>query len=114
MLEAAQHCIIQLAARYAARHSIHKTNRHLYESGQVFLKYRCPLACIGLHKAAWGQVVLRYICALVRCCKQLDACTYTACQGVYINAQTLLESFLIIYFIIYLSLYFSSRLAVRI
>ena len=57
---------------------------------------------MGLHKASWGQVVLRYIFVLVCCCKQLDACMNTACQGVCINIETLLESFLSIYFIIYL------------
>ena len=33
---------------------------------------------------------------------------YTACQGICINVETLLKSFLSIYFIISLSLYFSS------
>ena len=44
-LEAAQHCIVQTAARHAARHSTHSTHstdRRLYESGQVSLKDRCP------------------------------------------------------------------------
>ena len=72
------------------------------------------LACMGLYKAVWGQVVLRYICVLVCYCKQLDACRNIACQGVCINVETLLESFFSIYFIIYLSLYFSSHSAVRI
>ena len=110
----AGHCIVQTAARHTARHSTHSTDRQLYESGQVSLKDRCPLACMGLHKAAWGQVVLRYICVLVCCCKRLDACMNTACQGICINVETLLESFSSIYFIIYLSLYFSSHSAVRI
>ena len=104
MLEAAQHCIVQTAARHAARysiHSTHSTDRWLYEYGQVSLKDRCPLACIGLHKAAWHQVVLRYICVLTCYCKQLDTCTNTACQGVCINIKTILKSFLNIYFIIY-------------
>ena len=74
-----------MAAGHAARHSTHSTDRRLYESGQVSLKDRCPLACMGLHKAAWGQVVLRYICVLVCCCKQLDACANTACQGVCVR-----------------------------
>ena len=78
------------------------------------LEDRCPLACMGLHKAAWGQVVLRYICVLVCCCKGLDACVNTACQGVCINIETLLRSFLSIYFIISLSLNYSSRSALRI
>ena len=69
---------------------------------------------MGLHKAAWGQVVLRYICVLVFGCKRLDACANTACQGVCINVETLLRSFLSIYFIISLSLYYSSRSALRI
>ena len=114
VLEAAQHCIVWTAARHAARHSTHSTDRQLYESGQVSLKDRCPLVCMGLYKAAWGQVVLRYICVLVCCCKQLDACMNTACQGICININTLLKSFLIIYFIISLSLYSSSRSAVRV
>ena len=116
-LEAARHCIVQMAAGHAARHSTHSTystDRRLYESGQVSLKDRCPLACMGLHKAAWGQVVLRYICVLVCYCKRLDASANTACQGVCINVETLLESFLNIYYIISLSLYFSSRLALRV
>ena len=70
--------------------------------------------CIGLHKATWGQVVLRYICVLVYCCKRLDAYTNTACEGICINIKTLLKSFLSIYFIISLSLYFFSCSAVRI
>ena len=37
----------------------------------------------------------------------------TACQGFYINIETLLESFLSVYFIIPLSLYSSSCSAVR-
>ena len=102
------------AARHAARHSTHSTDRQLYKSGQVSLKNRCPLVCMGLYKAAWGQVVLRYICVLVCCCKRLDACTNTACQGVRINVETLLKSFLDIYFIISLNLYFSSHSAVRV
>ena len=96
-------------------HIVHiVTDRRLYESGQVSLKDRCPLACMGLHKAAWGQVVLRYICVLVCCCKLLDACANTACQGVCINVETLFKSFLIIYFTISLSLYASSRSALRV
>ena len=75
---------------------------------------RCPLAYMGLHKAAWGQVVLRYICVLVCCCKPLDACANTACQGFCINVETIFKSFLSIYFIISLSLYSSSRSALRI
>ena len=117
MLEAARHCIVQTAARHAARHSTHSTHstdRRLYESGQVSLKNRRLLAYMGLHKAAWGQVVLRYICVLVCCCKRLDACANTACQGVCINVETLLRSFLSIYFIISLRLYYSSRSALRI
>ena len=88
MLEAAQHYIVQTAAR----HSTHSTDRQLYEFGQVSLKDRCPLASIGLHKAAWVHVVLRKICVLVCCWKQLDACMYTACQGVSINVEILLET----------------------
>ena len=106
-----------MAAGHAARHSTHSTHsidRRLYESGQVSLKDRCSLACMGLHKAAWGQVVLRYICVLVCCCKRLDACANTACQGVCINVETLLKSFLSIYSIISLSLYSSSLSAIRI
>ena len=103
-----------MATGHAARHSTHSTDRWLYESGQVSLKDRCPLACMGLYKAAWGQVVLRYICVLVCCCKRLDAYANTACQGVCINIETLLRSFLSIYFIISLSLYYSSRSALRI
>ena len=34
---------------------------------------------------------------------------YTACQGICINIETLLESFLSICFMIYLSVYFSSH-----
>ena len=109
VLEAARHCIVQTAARHTTRHSTHSTDRQLYESEQVSLKNRCILVYMGLYKAAWGQVVLRYICVPVCCCKQLDAYTYTACQGVCINIETLLESFLSIYFVIYLSLYFSSH-----
>ena len=90
MLEAARYCIVQTAARHAARHSTHSKNRQLYESGQVYLKERCPLACMSLYKAAWGQVVLRDICIIVCCCKQLDAYTNTACQGICINVKTLL------------------------
>ena len=70
---------------YAAIHNthrIHSIDKQLYKSGKVFIKYRCPLACMGLHKAAWGQVVLRYICVLVCCCKRLDAFTNTAYQGI--------------------------------
>ena len=117
MLKAARHCIVQTAARHATRHSIystHSTDRQLYESGQVSLKNRCLLACTGLHKAAWGQVVLRYICILFCCSKQPDACTNTACQGVCINVEALLESLSSIYFIIYLSLYSFSHSAVGI
>ena len=106
--------MVRTAARHAARYSKHSTDRQLYESGQVYLKDRCPLVCMGLHKAAWGQVVLRYICVLVCCCKRLDACTNTACQGVCINVETLLKSFLSIYFIIFLILYSSSCSAVRV
>ena len=113
-LEAAQHCIVQTVVEHAARHSTHSTDRQLYESGQVSLKDRCPLACMGLYKAAWGQVVLRYICVLVCYCIRLDACTNTAFQGVCINFETLLKSFLIIYFKISLSLYSSSCSAVRV
>ena len=116
-LEAARHCIVQTAARHTARHSTHSTHstdRRLYESGQVSLKDRCPLAYMGLYKAAWGRVVLRYICVLVCCCKRLDACANTACQGICINVETLLKSFLNIYFIISLSLYTSSCSAVRV
>ena len=60
MLEAAQHCIVYIAARHAARHSIystHSTDKQLYKSGQVSQKDRYLLAYIGLYKAAWGQVV---------------------------------------------------------
>ena len=95
--------MVKTAARHTARHSTHSTDRWLHKSGQVSLKNRCPLACMGLHKAAWGQVVLRYIYVLVCCCKQLDAYTYTACQGICINIKTLLKSFLTIYLIIHLS-----------
>ena len=70
--------------------------------------------CMGLHKAAWGQFFLRYICVLVCCCKRLDACANTASQGVCINVETLLKSFLSIFFIISLSLYSSSRSEVRV
>ena len=49
-------------------------------------------------------MVLRYVCILVFYCKRLDACIYTACQGVCINVETSLESFLTIYLIIYLNL----------
>ena len=117
VLEAAQHCIVQTAARHAARHSTHSTHstdRQLYESGQVSLKDRCPLAYRGLHKEAWVQVVLRYICVLVCCCKRLDACVNTACQGICINIETLLKSILSFFFIISLSLYSSSCSAVRV
>ena len=114
MLEAARHCIVQIAARHVARHGTHSTDRLLYESREVSLKDKCPLVCMGLYKAAWDQVVLRYICVLVCCCKRLDACTNTACQGLCINVETLLEFFLSICFIIYLSLYFSNHSAVRI
>ena len=113
-LEAAQYCIVQTAARHAARHSTHSTDRRLYESGHLSLKDRCPLAYMGLHKAAWGQVVLRYICVLVCCCKRFDACGNTAFQGVCISVETLLKSFLSIYFIISLILYSSSCSGLRI
>ena len=89
-LEAAQHCIVQKAARHVARHSTHSTDRQLYKAGQVSLNDRYPLACMGLYKAAWGLVVLRYICVLVCYCKRLDAYINTACQGIYINIETLL------------------------
>ena len=56
---------------------------------------------MGLHKAAWGQVVLRYICVLVCYCKRLDVYIYTAYQDVCINIETFLEPFLTIYLIIY-------------
>ena len=98
MLEAAQHCIVRTAARYAARHSIHSTDRQLYKLGQVSLKDRCHLACMGLHKAAWGQVVLKSNCVLVCCYKQLDAYMYTAFQGIYMKAETLLEILFTYYF----------------
>ena len=90
VLEAAQHCIIRIAARHAARHSTYSIDRQLYESGQVSLKDRCILVCMGLYKAAWGQVLLRYTCVLVCYCKRLDACMNTACQGICINVETLL------------------------
>ena len=101
MLEAVQYCIIQTAARHAARLSLYNTYRQLYKSGWVSLKDSCPLACMGLHKAAWDQLVLSYICVLVFCCKQLDACMCTTCQGISIKFETLLESFLSIYFIVF-------------
>ena len=41
-LEAAQHCIVQTEAGHAARHSIHSTDRWLYESGQVSLSTGVP------------------------------------------------------------------------
>ena len=50
--------------------------------------------------------MLRYICVLAFSYKQLDLCIYTACQGICINVETLLESFLSIYFIICLSFIF--------
>ena len=87
---------------------------HIVQIGGCTNLDRCPLAYMGLHKAAWGQVVLRYICVLVCCCKRLDACANTACQGVCINVETLLKSFLSIYFINSLSLYSSSRSSLRI
>ena len=87
---------------------------HIIQIGGCTNLDRCPLAYMGLHKAAWGQVVLRYICVLVCCCKRLDACANAACQGVCINVKTLLKSFLNIYFIISLSLYFSSHSALRV
>ena len=37
--------------------------------------------------------MLKYICGLVCCYKQLNGYMYIACQGVCINAETLLESF---------------------
>ena len=52
---------------------------HIVQTGSCTNLYRCPLACMVLYKAAWGQVVLRYICILVCCCKQLDTYIYTAC-----------------------------------
>ena len=107
-------CLVQTAARYAARHSTHSTETQLYESGQVSLKDRCSLVYVGLHKAAWGQVVLRYICVLVCCCKLLDSCINTACQGICINIESFFKSFASIYFVIYLILYFSSHTSVRI
>ena len=66
---------------------------------------------MGLHKAPWGQVVLRYICVLVCCHKLLDACMYTACKGVYIKVESALEPFLTIYLIIYFGLNLFSRSA---
>ena len=87
---------------------------HKVQTGSCTNLDRHPLACIGLHKAAWGQVVLKYICILVCCYKQLNAYINTAFQGICINVDTLLETFLSIYFIIFLSLYFSIHLAVRI
>ena len=57
-------------------------------------KRQVSLAWMGLYKAAWGQMMLRYICVLICYCKQLDICFYTACQGIYINIQTLFKSIL--------------------
>ena len=105
-MEAAQHCIVQTTAQHTARYGAHSTDRQMYESGQVSLKDRCPLACMGLLKAAWGQVVLSNICVLVCCYRRLDAYMYTTFQGVCINIDTSLESLLIVYFITYFSLYF--------
>ena len=48
---------------------------------------------------------------LVCCCKRLNACTHTACQGICKNIEYLLESFLSIYFKIYFSLYFFNHSA---
>ena len=56
-------------------------------------------------------MVLRYICVLVCCCKRLDACMYTACQGIYIKINTLLETFFDHLFYNLFSLYFLSRSA---
>ena len=49
-------------------------------------------------------MVLRYICILVCCYKKLDAYTYTACRGIFINIETLLKYFFEYFFIIYFSL----------
>ena len=92
---------------------------HIVETGSRTNLDRCPLRTgvlkgMGLHKAAWGQMVLRYIFVLVCCCKQLDACANTAWQGICINVETLLKSFLSIYFIISSSLYSSSFSPVRV
>ena len=46
---------------------------------------------MGLHKAAWSQVVLRYIYVLVCFCKWLDA--YTAFQGIFIDIKIIFETF---------------------
>ena len=49
---------------------------------------------MGLYKADWGLVLLRYIYILVFYCKQFDACMYTACQGICINVENFLKTFL--------------------
>ena len=72
------------------------------------LKDRYLLAFIGLHKAAWGQLVLSSICVLGCCCKWLDAYINTACQGVCINIKTILKSFLNIYFNFFFKLVYIS------
>ena len=87
---------------------------HMVQTGSCINLDRCLLVYMGLYKAARGQVVLRYICVLVCCCKRLDAYTSIICQDICINGETLLEFFLSICFIIYLNLYFSSHSAVRI
>ena len=87
---------------------------HIVQTGSCTNLDRCPLACMDLHKAAWGQEVLSYISVLVCCCKRLDAYANTACQGICINVDTLLKYFSSIYFIISLNLYSSSRSAVRV
>ena len=65
---------------------------------------------MGLHKVAWGQVLLRYICILVCCYKQFDVCMYTACQGICTNIETSLGSLLSFYFMNFF-LYFFCHLA---
>ena len=56
-------------------------------------------------------MVLRFICVLVCYCKQLDACIYTAFQGVCVNIKTFLEFFLTFFLIIYFNLNLFSHLA---
>ena len=56
-----------------------------------------------LHKVAWGQMVLWLICVLVYCCKRLNACMHTACQGICINVESSLEPFFTICLKVYSS-----------
>ena len=95
------HCKLPGTAYYkirALQHHIQLEIVHIVQIGSCTNLDRCPLVCMVLYKVAWGQVVLSYICDLVCCYKRLDVYTYTACQGVYINVETFLESFLSIYF----------------